>query len=297
MRNRTSSFTSTDARGDGIGKARTRSRSVIKHVALIFLSLLLLFPLYWLLVSSFQPASSIFKTPPNFFPDPFTFENYSALVNRTNFPRWFSNSAIVAIAHVVTVVPVAAMAGYGFAKARFRWSRAGFLYVLAFMMVPMVVLVVPLYIAMLRLHWTNSYVALVIPWAASPFAIFLMRQWIVKIPDELLDAARVDGATELRIFLRIVCPLSMPAISTVVIIEFLWSWNNFLFPAIVQTDNSNFTLPVGLASLVTNSSAGERLYGPLTAGAVLTIIPVVVVFLVLQRRFVAGLIDSSGSKG
>lgn len=274
---------------------RSRTRWII-FAALIAAGVLFLLPFYWILVASLQPASMIFKTPPNAFPNPLTLDNYVTLLTSTSFPIWFLNSTLVALLHVLTVLPITAAAAYGFAKFRFRARNALFFYVLAFMMVPIQVLVVPLYIGFLKTGLANTYLPLILPWAATPFSIFLLRQWMIKIPDEILEAARVDGSSEFRIFRSIVIPLSMPAISTIVIIEFLWSWNNFFFPALVTTSNDAFTLPVGIASFVTNGSAGDRLYGPLAAASVLTIVPVVVVFVLLQRHFMAGILTAGVSK-
>jgi ABC-type glycerol-3-phosphate transport system permease component len=272
-----------------VSRASRVSMTLSAHAVLVVAAALALFPFYWLVNGSLEPVSSLFKVPPNVLADPFTLGNYERLFESTQFPRWFLNSTAVAILHVVTVLPTAAMAGFAFAQYRFRGDRALFIYVIGFLMIPLQVLIVPLYIAMLRIGWTDSYVALVAPFAASPLGVFLLRQWMVKIPPELLDAARVDGAGEWRIFTRIVCPLSGPALATVAILEFLWSWDSFLWPAVVLGDTGQYTLPVGIATFVTQGGAGDRLYGPLTAASVISIVPVIVAFVFLRRRFVAGL--------
>ena len=199
----------------------------------------------------------------------------------------FANSVIVALAVTAGNLIFCSMLGYALAKLEFRGQRAVFLLVMGTLMIPGLVTFVPLYVLVANMQLTGSLLGLILPFLATPFGVFLMRQFISTLPDELIDAARVDGCRELAIFAKIILPLTKPALATLGIITFLGSWNNFLWPLVVAQNESQYTLPVGLAL----ASSGQYFtrFGILLAGAVVVLLPVMIVFLLFQRHFVAGI--------
>ena len=244
-------------------------------------------PFLWMLLSSFKPEGEIRSVPPTWWPSHWTLSHYHDLFARLDFPRYFLNSAIVAVLVTAGNLLFCSLLGYALAKLNFPGRKALFLIVLGMLMVPGMVLFVPQFVLVSNLGLTNSYAGLVLPFLAGPFGVFLMRQFLLSIPDDLIEAARVDGAGEWRIFWRIVLPLCRPALATLGILTFLASWNNFLWPLVVATTDDKYTLPVALALY---SIGQNRIYfGLLLAGAVVVVLPVLIVFLVLQRQFLRGI--------
>ncbi|WP_328473858.1 carbohydrate ABC transporter permease [Actinoplanes sp. NBC_00393] len=244
-------------------------------------------PFLWMLLSSFKPEAEIRSVPPTWWPQHWTLGNYGQLFDRLDFPRYFANSAIVALLVTAGNLLFCSLLGYALAKLDFPGRKALFLIVLGMLMVPGMVLFVPQFVLVSNLGLANSYAGLVLPFLAGPFGVFLMRQFLLQIPDDLIEAARVDGAGEWRVFWRIVLPLCKPALATLGILTFLASWNNFLWPLVVATTDDMYTLPVALALY----SIGQNriFYGLLLAGAVVVVLPVLIVFLVLQRHFMRGI--------
>jgi multiple sugar transport system permease protein len=243
-------------------------------------------PFVWMVLSSFKPEGEVMTTPPTWWPQTPTTENYDQLFTRLDFPRYFANSAIVAGVTALGNVVFCSMLGYALAKLQFPGRRLVFVLVLGTLMVPGVVTFIPLFVLTTNLGLTNTLPGMFLPYLAGPFGVFLMRQYILGLPDELIQAARVDGAGELRIFFSIILPLCGPALATLGILTFLTSWNNFLWPLVVATDESKFTLPVALALFAVGQNATK--YGLLLAGSVVVVLPMLVVFLVLQRRIIQG---------
>jgi len=244
-------------------------------------------PFLWMLLSSFKPESEIRSVPPSWWPSHWTMAHYHDLFSRLDFPRYFLNSAIVAVLVTAGNLLFCSLLGYALAKLNFPGRKALFLIVLGMLMVPGMVLFVPQFVLVSNLGLANSYAGLVVPFLAGPFGVFLMRQFLLSLPDDLIEAARVDGAGEWRIFWRIVLPLCRPALATLGILTFLASWNNFLWPLVVATTDDKYTLPVALALY---SIGQNRIYfGLLLAGAVVVVLPVLIVFLVLQRQFLRGI--------
>lgn len=244
-------------------------------------------PFLWMALSSFKPEGEIRAVPPTWWPDTWTLANYRDLFARLNFPQYFANSAIVAVLVTVGNLLFCSLLGYALAKLDFPGRKALFLGVLGMLMVPGMVTFVPQFVLVSNLGLANTYAGLVLPFLAGPFGVFLMRQFLLSIPDDLLEAARVDGAGEWRIFWRIVLPLCRPALATLGILTFLASWNNFLWPLVVATTDDKYTLPVALALY---SIGQNRIYfGLLLAGAVVVVVPVLIVFLALQRHFLRGI--------
>lgn len=257
------------------------------YLPLTGLLLLMVAPFLWMLSGAFKPEADIRKVPPVMIPSSPTLANYRELFSNLDFTSMFTNSVIVALAVTAGNLLFCSMLGYALAKLEFRGKRAVFTLVIATLMVPGLVTFVPLYVLVSNLQLTGSLLGLILPFLATPFGVFLMRQFISTLPDELIDAARIDGCREIAIFWRIILPLTRPALATLGIVTFLGSWNNFLWPLVVAQNESQYTLPVGLAL----ASGGQDFtrFGILLAGAVIVLLPVTIVFLLFQRHFVAGI--------
>ncbi len=244
-------------------------------------------PFVWMVLSSFKPEREVRSVPPSFWPEKVTLDNYDRLFTQLDFPTYFLNSAIVAVAVTLGNLAFCSMLGYALAKLEFRGRRLLFAIVMGTLMVPGVVTFVPLFVLTTNLNLTNTLPGMILPFLAGPFGVFLMRQYIQRLPDELIQAARVDGAGEIRIFTSVILPLCGPALATLGVLTFLTSWNNFLWPLVVATQEDKYTLPVALALYATGQNATQ--YGLLLAGSVVVVIPVIVLFLVLQRFIMQGI--------
>jgi multiple sugar transport system permease protein len=225
--------------------------------------------------------------PPTWFPENPTLANYEDLFSRLNFLGYFFNSTVVAVAITFGNVVFCSMLGYALAKLSFPGKRLLFVVVLGTLMVPSVVTFMPLFVLTANLGLVNTHAGLILPFLVGAFGVFLMRQFIAGLPDELLDAARVDGAGEHYIFWRIILPLCGPALATLGILTFLGSWNSFLWPLVVATSDTMYTLPVAIALFATGQQ--ETNIALLMAGSVVVIVPVLLVFIALQRYFTQGI--------
>jgi len=248
---------------------------------------LMVLPFAWMAISSLKPEAEVRAVPPTWWPQSITTANYDQLFTRLDFPTYFLNSTLVAVAVTVGNVLFGAMLGYALAKLDFPGKRLVFSLVMLTLMVPGVVTFVPLFILTTNIGLTNTLPGMFLPFLAAPFGVFLMRQFILGLPDELIQAARVDGAGELRIFAQVILPLCGPALATLGILTFLTSWNNFLWPLVVAQTEDKYTLPVALALYAVGQNATQ--YGLLLAGAVVVVIPVIAIFLVLQRYIMQGI--------
>jgi multiple sugar transport system permease protein len=248
---------------------------------------LVVIPFIWMVVSSLKPEAEVRAVPPTWWPETVTTENYEQLFTRLDFPTFFMNSTIVAVTVAAGNMVFCSMLGYALAKLSFPGKRVVFALVLGTLMIPGVVTFIPLFVLTTNLGLANSLPGMILPFLAGPFGVFLMRQYILALPDELIQAARVDGAGELRIFFSVVLPLCGPAVATLGVLTFLTSWNNFLWPLVIATDESKYTLPVALALYAVGQNATK--YGLLLAGSVVVVVPVIVVFLFLQRRIMQGI--------
>jgi multiple sugar transport system permease protein len=262
---------------------------------LLFAGLTLMIgPFFWMLLGAFKPNRELITTTPTLLPENLTLDNFSNLLTKLEFATYFVNSTLIAVVVTLANLLFCSMAGYALAKMEFAGRKPLMALVLATLMVPSSVTLVPLFVLMSKLHLVNSYAAVILPFAAGAFGVFLMRQFMIGLPRDLLDQARVDGAGEWRIFWQIVLPLVRPALATLGIFQFLASWNNFLWPLVVLTDESKYTLPVALATFAIGQNKAD--YGLLMAGAVALVAPVIVVFLLLQRHFTQS-IAMTGLKG
>jgi multiple sugar transport system permease protein len=251
-------------------------------------------PFVWMVASSFKDAQELHAFPPTLLPVRPTLDNYTTLFQKLNFPLFFFNSLVVAAFVVAGNLLFCSMLGYALAKLHFSGRDQIFMVVMATLMVPSTVTLVPLFVLMSAFGLVNSYPALVLPFAAGPFGVFLMRQFMLAIPDDLLEAARIDGASEFGIFFKVVVPISYAPLATLGILTFLASWNNFLWPLVVSSSERMYTLPVAVATFAIGQNATD--YGLLMAGSTVLVLPVLLVFLLLQRYFQPG-IATTGLKG
>jgi multiple sugar transport system permease protein len=276
-----------DAAGPARGTNAERSPSRWLYVVLSVGVLVMALPFVWMLLSSVKPESEVRSIPPTWLPETFTLDNYGELFDRLSFPTYFMNSIIVAVVVTLGNLVFGSMLGYALAKLEFRGKRLVFAVVLGTLMVPGMVTFVPLFVLVSNMGLTNTFPGLILPYLVGPLGVFLMRQYFLGLPDELIQAARVDGAGELRIFWSVMLPLTGPALATLGILTFLSSWNNFLWPLVVAQTEDMYTLPVALALYAVGQNATQ--YGLLLAGAVVVVVPVVVLFLAVQRYFVQGI--------
>jgi multiple sugar transport system permease protein len=251
-------------------------------------------PVYFMVTTSVKAEAEVFALPIHWIPREFKPENYPGAFATAPFGRYFYNSVVVALATVASTLFFSALAGYGFAKFDFPGKNLAFLFVLSTMMIPFQILLIPLYVVVYNLGWTNNYAGLIVPGALSAFGVFLMRQFCLTLPEELLDAARIDGCGETGIFWRIVLPLLKPALASLAIITFLGSWNNFLWPLIVVNKSNLFTLPVGMT--VFSQPMRAPYWTFIMAVSTVATVPVVIVFVALQKYFIQGVVIS-GMKG
>jgi multiple sugar transport system permease protein len=265
---------------------RRAAETVALHAALAAGAALTLVPLVWMVSASFMPAGEASALPPRWLPSAPTLEHYRALFTRLDLARHLANSALLASAVTLIALATNSMAGYAFAKLHFAGRDRLFRLLLAALVIPAQVAMLPLFLLLRELGCINTYWAVVIPGMASIFGIFLFRQHALAIPDAVLDAARIDGAGEFRIYRTLVLYLSAPILVTLGVFTFMGTWNDFMWPLIVLADQRLYTLPVALANL-----AGEHVQDTelMMAGTVLTVLPVTLLFVCLQRYYLAGI--------
>jgi multiple sugar transport system permease protein len=267
-----------------------RLAKAIIHGLLIGGTILALFPLLWMLSVSLMQPSAASALPPPLWPVHATLYNYQVLFLRAGIGDYLLNSFIVSAAITLLSLALNVMAGYAFAKLRFAGRERLFKTLIGMLIIPAQVAMMPLFLMMKYLGWVNSYAGVIVPATATAFGIFLVRQYARGIPDELMEAARIDGASERRIFVQIVLPLLKPIMVTLAIYTFLTAWNDFMWPLIVLTGQEHYTLPLGLASLAREHGEDTEL---MMAGSVVTVVPVLVLFLLLQRYYIEGLLMGS----
>ena len=260
--------------------------AVIRGTLLTLGATLMLAPIVWAGVSSFKTPSELAKSPPSLLPDRMVVGNYTEALTSFNFGSYFMNSVIVTVAATVLTLAINAMAAYALAKYNFRGRDTLFLITLSTIMIPIQVILLPAYQVVASLGMANSLLGLIIPPAATPTGVFLLRQYMLTIPDDMIEAARIDGAGEFTIFWRVVLPLCKPALAVVAIFSVIWRWNDFLWPLLIAQDESVYTLPVALARF---SSQLVVPFNLVLAMSVLSIVPVVIIFLLMQKQIVSGI--------
>ena len=265
--------------------ARQRAYRVALYVLLAAGCAVMLLPFFWMLTTSLKTQSEALRIPPQWIPASFRWQNYVDAWNAAPFGWYFFNSFFMAITTTLGEVFTTILAAYAFAKMKFFGKNVIFAILLATMMIPGQMLLLPNYVTMARLGWLDRYEALIIPWLVSVFGIFLLRQFFMSVPDELRDAARIDGCGRFRFLFTIMVPLSKPAIFTVALLKFMGSWNSFQWVLIMTTSPNMRTVPVGLQ--VFSSEVGTA-YEKLMAASVMAIIPILVLFLFTQKQFIQG---------
>lgn len=263
------------------------------YVFIIFVTAVFLFPFYWMFATAVKPVSEIFASPPSLVPSEFRFENFLTTIRENDFATFFKNSGIVTFFATSITVFINLLAGYAFAKYKFRGREIFFIIVLSTLMIPIQVTMIPNYIIVSRLNLLNNYLGLILPPCAEAFGLFLTRQFMSELPNELIESSRMDGASEFGIFRRIILPNSKSLVSVLVIFTVMWRWNDFQWPLIVLSDSDMYTVQIGLSML----NASQYINWNMLMGAsLIAILPVLTVFLIFQKHFVQG-IASTGIKG
>ena len=278
---------------DAADRERRPSRLWI-YVLLTFGIVLMVGPFLWMLLGSLKPQAEFLVSTPTFLPKNPTTDNFGRLFSNLDFPRFFFNSAVVAVAVTVGNVLFCPVLGYALAKLQWRGKRLIMGLVLATLMVPAGITLIPNFVLMANLGLVNTYPGLILPFLVGPFGVFLTRQFMYGIPDELLEAARIDGANEWRTFWTIVLPITAPVLATLGILTFLGSWNSFIYPLVMAQQEAMYTLPVALATFATGQYQAD--HGMLMAGSVVLVLPVLIIFILFQRWITEG-IATTGLKG
>ncbi len=270
----------------GVPRRGLSTKNLLVHLVLLASVVVVLLPYYLMVSTSVKPIAEIFTDPFKWIPSRLAWENYVDAWNHAPFGRYFLNSTFISVTETFGVLVTSALAGYAFSRMRFWGREALFVLFLGTLMIPGEVQLVPNYITIVRLGWLNTYYALIIPWLASVFGIFFMRQFFASIPQELQDAATVDGASHLTFLWRVVVPLSKPAFITVGLLSFLGSWNALTWPLIVTNTPKMRPIMVGLLSFSNEWGTQPRL---LMAAATFSVLPILALFFVLQRYFIQGI--------
>jgi lactose/L-arabinose transport system permease protein len=262
-------------------------RSVLLHALMLPLAILFLLPIVWMLISATLPNNEILAAPPTLLPGVNLGENWRELNNDLNFVRAVANSVGISIIFTSLAVLISAMSGYAFAKFRFAGRGLLFTVVIAALTIPFEVRAIPQYLLVARdLGLGNTWWAIILPWLAYPLGVFFMRQNMLSIPSDLLEAARIDGAGEARIFAQIVLPIMRPALAAVAIVLFLFQWNDYFWPLLILTQKDAYTIPVALGTLVGLTRVS---WGGIMVGTAIATLPFLILFLWLQRYFIAGI--------
>lgn len=256
------------------------------YITLSLLSIVYIFPVFWVVVSSFKGKNELYKWPPSIFPSHFTFENYEMAFKAGKFGLLFMNSLFVTIVSTLLLLLINSMAGYALAKYRFRGDTFILIAFISTLMIPLEVIMIPIFKVISKLGLYNSLWGIIIPPAATPTGVFLMRQYLLTIPNELLEAARIDGAGEWKIYWRIVLPIAQPIMAVLAIFSFMWRWDDFLWPLIVISDPNKYTVQLAISNFIGQYDVD---WGSLLAMTVVTMVPVLAVFLMFQKHFVQGM--------
>lgn len=271
------------------GQRQITATDALRVVILTTAALVALIPILWLVFGSFKTPTELSERPPTLLPQSWGFGNYTEALTRFDFGTYMMNSVIVTVAATVLTLLINSMAAYALAKYNFRGRNALFLLTLATIMIPLQVILIPVYQVVASFGMVNTLWGLIIPAAATPTGVFILRQYMLSIPDELIEAARVDGAGELKIFLRIVLPVCRPALAVVAILSIMWRWNDFLWPLVVAQSESVYTLPVALARFTAQETVPFNL---IIAMSVVSILPVILLFLFFQKQITTGIANT-----
>jgi ABC-type glycerol-3-phosphate transport system permease component len=276
--------------GEAAAERRGRSpggwKKVLTTAIITVIAAIFLVPFYWLLISSLRPANRIFADSGDFLPSGPTLQNFETLFNNTPVVTWFTNSVILAAGSAIGSMVVVTMAAYALARIKFPFRNTIFVSILASQMLPFHLLLIPLFLLMIQMSLIDTYLGVIAPMLAHPFGLFYMRQYMLGLPQDVFDAARVDGASDYRIFVQVVVPMVKPALATLAIIFSLEQWNDLLWPLIVMRSESNYPLSVGIATFT-------GLYRPrwdlVMTASVVAVVPIMILFFLLRKHFIGGL--------
>lgn len=271
------------------GKNKVTVTDALRVVILVTAALVALIPIVWLVLGSFKTPTELSARPPLLLPESWGISNYTDALTRFDFTTYLFNSTVVTIAATALTLAINSMAAYALAKYNFRGKNGLFLLTLATIMIPLQVILIPVYQVVASLGMVNTLWGLIIPAAATPTGVFILRQYMLSIPDELIEAARVDGSGEFRTFIQIVLPMCRPALAVVAILSIMWRWNDFLWPLVVAQSETVYTLPVALARFTAEETVPFNL---IIAMSVVSILPVIILFLFFQRQIVTGIANT-----
>lgn len=275
------------------GREWPTAGDVLTYLTLVVGTFIMFGPVVWLVLSSFKEAGELYKLPPALFPEHFTVNNYTEALEQFPFLVYLRNSVFVTFTSTVLTLVINSMAAFALSKYRFRGRNALFMIILSTLVVPLSVIMIPVFLVIANLGMTNSLLGLIIPPAATPTGVFLLRQYMLTIPDELIEAARIDGASEWRIYWQIALPLAKPALAVLAIFSVMWRWNDLLWPLIVTNRSELFTLQIGLSTF---QGVNITQWQYILAMTVLSLIPMTLVFVFLQKYLVKG-IATTGLNG
>lgn len=270
-----------------------KKATITQYTLAGLLVLLFLVPVIYIILSSFKPMNELFSTKPTFFPNQWTTDNYIDALSKGNFTRYIFNSLIVAVTSTILAVVINSMSGYALAKFRFKGDSIIMLIILSTIMLPLEIIMVPIFSVLKFFGLYNTLWALIIPPAATPTGIFLMRQYLLTIPDEIIQSARIDGASEWKIFYSIILPNAKPAIATLAIFSFMWRWNDYVWPLIAINSPKKYTLQLAIANFTGEFNTD---YNSILAVSAISMIPMLIIFVIFQRQFVQGTVQT-GMKG
>ncbi|WP_029689381.1 carbohydrate ABC transporter permease [Thermoanaerobacter sp. A7A] len=270
-------------------KYRKNLKKLLVYLLLIIISGLFLIPVLWIVLSSLKTPTDLYKWPPSLFPKEITFVNFETAFKKGNFGVYFYNTTVVTILSTIITLIINTMAGYALAKYKFYGSNLILIGFLSTLMIPLEIIMIPIFIVIRTLGLYNSLWGIIIPPAATPTGVFLIRQYLLGVPDELLEAARIDGASEWRLFWNIIVPIAKPVISVLAIFSFMWRWNDFLWPLIVISDPQKYTIQLAISNFIGEFNVD---WPSLIAMSVISMIPVLIVFLIFQKQLVKGIVTS-----
>ncbi|TBL81761.1 carbohydrate ABC transporter permease [Paenibacillus thalictri] len=268
--------------------------STTRLVFAILITLVMFFPIYWMVITAFKSTAELKSAIPTFWPEHFRWENFATAFKTIPFYRFTVNTVVQTVGIVFLQINIGIMAAYAFAKGSFKGREQLFMLVLAALIVPEQVVFVPVYVMMSKLGWINTYYALIIPHAASAYGIFLLRQTFRSINNDVIEAARVDGANRFQVLYRILTPMALPTVATLTVISFISSWNSYFWPLVMTNSNQMRVLTVGIAMMRDSVAGDESLtFHLLMAASILVILPIVIVFIFAQKYIIAAMANST----
>jgi len=274
---------------------KDKIKDIVRNLLILIIIILFISPLILLILDAFKPYREIVSIPPTIIPKEFTLNNFIEIQKKIDIVRMTMNTFIVAISITISTLFLGTLAGYAFAKLQFKGKEKIFILIMSKLMIPSIVLVIPWFFMMVRMGLMDSLLAIILPNLSGAWTIFFMRQYISQLPNELFDSARIDGAGELTIFFRMVFPLIKPALATAIIINFLWGWNEFLWPLLVLTSKENFLLSIGVAFVKYSGGVmteGTVNYAMLAAFSLIYALPILLAYLLLAKQFVQSIVLS-----